>query len=215
MSILSFNPRTHEECDEPGSTFVTSFPCFNPRTHEECDHDIFRTKVIISSFNPRTHEECDPHTGRNLWNSSISFNPRTHEECDFASVPVQKLCNCFNPRTHEECDCLFRPKQTLLHKFQSTHSRGVRHPARLSGLVYIPGFNPRTHEECDTLSNGDTTVEIVSIHALTRSATKNDRSYFSYLMFQSTHSRGVRLSKRLLLYNGGSFNPRTHEECDP
>ena len=78
------------------------------------------------------------------------------------------------------------------------------------------GFNPRTHEECDR--------EPVS-------GTKKD------LLFQSTHSRGVRLSNQKRNVNTetvsihaltrsatvemaqkelelASFNPRTHEECD-
>ena len=54
-------------------------------------------------------------------------------------------------------------------------------------------FNPRTHEECD-FPDGRR-VEYDS-------------------MFQSTHSRGVRLLTRLLSCTVVSFNPRTHEECD-
>ncbi len=33
-------------------------------------------------------------------------------------------------------------------------------------------------------------------------------------VFQSTHSRGVRLSPPLTIVNYIHFNPRTHEECD-
>ena len=33
-------------------------------------------------------------------------------------------------------------------------------------------------------------------------------------MFQSTHSRGVRLTDLQDAYFHASFNPRTHEECD-
>ena len=100
-------------------------------------------------------------------------------------------------------------------------------------------FNPRTHEECDVANTSyvlnskpisihaltrSATIGIfviqsnrtISIHALTRSATQpqiiNSMSQF---IFQSTHSRGVRLTRSAsssrFLYN---FNPRTHEECD-
>ena len=77
---------------------------------------------------------------------------------------------------------------------------------------------------------------IVSIHALTRSATlppcrKRRRwrfqsthsrgvrrfwlvANFTLRSFQSTHSRGVRLLVLLCLVLQHSFNPRTHEECD-
>ena len=33
-------------------------------------------------------------------------------------------------------------------------------------------------------------------------------------MFQSTHSRGVRLADKLQAGEYDRFNPRTHEECD-
>ncbi len=78
-------------------------------------------------------------------------------------------------------------------KFQSTHSRGVRH--RITpNIIAIENFNPRTHEECD----------ILAVFLIYRN-----------LQFQSTHSRGVRpfafWSKSPVYSN---FNPRTHEECD-
>ncbi len=76
----------------------------------------------------------------------------------------------FNPRPHEECDYFFY------------RSFGCG--------VY---FNPRTHEECDATKNKEVLSCIISIHALTRSATG-------------------------WLPNGFvaefDFNPRTHEECD-
>ena len=60
--------------------------------------------------------------------------------------------------------------------------------------VTLINFNPRTHEECDTIPG--------AVLADT-------------FIFQSTHSRGVRLvtirSISGIMYN---FNPRTHEECD-
>ncbi len=59
----------------------------------------------------------------------------------------------FNPRNHEECDpdCSKRPASTG--RFQSTHSRGVRR---------------------DGLQKGRSSA-IISIHALTRSATEMTR----------------------------------------
>ena len=100
-------------------------------------------------------------------------------------------------------------------------------------------FNPRTHKECDRNHNsGITRRKIISIHALTRSATK--QFFFKVLtswLFQSTHSQGVRLTSQrldarfsfisihaltrsathvcLLVYQQiRNFNPRTHKECD-
>ena len=55
----------------------------------------------------------------------------------------------------------------------------------------------------------------ISIHALTRSATIRGALFSSKsFRFQSTHSRGVRLSVSALPLETLHFNPRTHEECD-
>ena len=78
----------------------------------------------------------------------------------------------FNPRTHEECDRI-----------------GKKYRRNLCN------FNPRTHEECDLrctvrrVRRGD-----ISIHALTRSATMMSCTFALLRRFQSTHSRGVRLT---------------------
>ena len=55
---------------------------------------------------------------------------------------------------------------------------------------------------------------IVSIHALTRSATALKIKDSHTVLFQSTHSRGVRLGNGANSFYFNSFNPRTHEECD-
>ena len=103
----------------------------------------------------------------------MSFNPRTREECD--SRPQSERCDKrrFNPRTREECD--------------------VR---RNVGRHVAIGFNPRTREECDMRGGDDLrTVGQVSIHALARSATRFALAVRrDLLLFQSTHSRGVRLA---------------------
>ena len=55
-------------------------------------------------------------------------------------------------------------------------------------------FNPRTHEECDyDTYHRVRKYKMVSIHALTKSATATPAPY-------------------PLVFSG--FNPRTHEECD-
>ena len=103
-----------------------------------------------------------------------------------------------------------------LRLFQSTHSQGVRPPSAVSCLrvktisihaltrsatAYsklpaspLLNFNPRTHKECDDIPSMKSLAQII---------------------FQSTHSQGVRLKtlpKPTIL--GGYFNPRTHKECD-
>ena len=123
-------------------------------------------------------------------------------------------------------------------RFQSTHSRGVRrglgykysdndfisihaltrsatfnrHPSRR----YRHDFNPRTHEECDECS---TIVKPLGSYFNPRTHEECDHNFIFKrhvrILFQSTHSRGVRRPYTCstsipTLY----FNPRTHEECD-
>ena len=129
---------------------------------------------------------------------------------------MESIQPSFNPRTHEECDPFVVVDESLKIKFQSTHSRGVRHKTKIMAALRLNvsihaltrsatyrdtscrsrpnGFNPRTHEECDTaLMLPLSSIVAVSIHALTRSAT--GRRPFVPGCF-------------------ACFNPRTHEECD-
>ena len=145
-----------------------------------------------------------------------NFNPRTHEECDIKPWRLHGVKINFNPRTHEECDALRSDETACTCKFQSTHSRGVRRRLLIS----------------PTMSS------LISIHALTRSATMVCFGCQQFcVLFQSTHSRGVRqfpvsliwfhvmISIHALTRSATSnvtsapcfslyFNPRTHEECD-
>ena len=55
-----------------------------------------------------------------------NFNPRTHVGCDISALLSSNYGTDFNPRTHVGCDAFhafFRPH---MHRFQSTHPRGVR-----------------------------------------------------------------------------------------
>ena len=110
----------------------------------------------------------------------------------FLSLQLVVFCS-FNPRTHEECDLVGVRIVLQLCSFQSTHSRRVR-PRRRLIKKPRPGFNPRTHEECDAEPTGEMEYLVgVSIHALTKSATRCNKM--------------ATTAKK-------SFNPRTHEECD-
>ena len=228
---------THSRGVRPFSVFINwYFYCFNPRTHEECDgstlddpgnHVRFQSTHsrgvrhlhtlparLLLCFNPRTHEECDvqwlrkcncqAHVSIHALTRSATFcylfvyrgsNVSIHaltRSATQSSIERQGYENSLNPRTNEECD-------------------QVRPEGIFPGIC----FNPRTHEECDkSLQRGKLTKD-VSIHALTRSATTSDIFSFTSDLFQSTHSRGVRLDdmplpKTVFL----CFNPRTHEECD-
>ena len=99
--------------------------------------------------------------------------------------------------------------------FQSTHSRGVRHRPSSSSRP-MRCFNPRTHEECDLTPFRNFHLQIVSIHALTRSATIAPLNKLKS-MIVSIHAltRSATSSFPSTCCPGNRFNPRTHEECDP
>ena len=186
---------------------------FNPRTHEECDLylncSVKKKRKFQSTHSRRVRLYGSGADRRDLYvsihaltksatiYSSIfksieSFNPRTHEECDLRLFYSDPYNLSFNPRTHEECD------------------------AQKIDIVLRPykGFNPRTHEECDKLAEHIIVNTIVSIHALTKSATTRLRGQYHFIevsihaltksatslgneafmqnQFQSTHSRRVR-----------------------
>ena len=99
----------------------------------------------------------------------------------------------FNPRTHKECDNFTR---LSCHLFKN--------------------FNPRTHKECDHNSKAKSTNKsVISIHALTKSATLQSVICVSYFLI-SIHA----LTKSATgdtwhsIARRHDFNPRTHKECD-
>ena len=124
-----------------------------------------------------------------------------------------------------------------LSKFQSTHSRGVRHPASLvSFLTKYISIHALTRS-ATKLKPRIRVRRIISIHALTRSATLNNMEdvigakisihaltrsatfYANELLatdFISIHAltRSATSAKINYCPMCGNFNPRTHEECD-
>ena len=46
----SFNPHTHEGCDQVFPVILTFSPCFNPHTHEGCDAQYAKCTHILSKF---------------------------------------------------------------------------------------------------------------------------------------------------------------------
>ena len=141
---------------------------FNPRTHEGCDNKQHKNYFIalVSIHAPTRGATCRWKNRKCYW----SFNPRTHEGCDYKIQQIISRIWSFNPRTHEGCDCkntlCKQTQQVSIHaptrgatqqpqmldaelQFQSTHPRGVR-PFDLGLGLYV--YN-------------------VSIHAPTRGAT--------------------------------------------
>ena len=165
-------------------------------------------------FNPRTHEECDRLHGCSYLSGSVSIHALTRSATVFTDPPygMKKVSIHALTRSATKSDAVwFACTVVSIHAltrsatciaplelstyFVSIHAltrsatcdgQAVRHIVRC--------FNPRTHEECDV--EGGIYFGLgpsVSIHALTRSATKFKSQRLSFTMFQSTHSRGVRL----------------------
>ena len=90
---------------------------------------------------------------RNLLNLQvllvISIHALTRSATYAGADNILLLGRNFNPRTHKECDFTGLRMKDIPLVFQSTHSQGVR---RLSNLIFAD-------------------MALISIHALTRSAT--------------------------------------------
>ena len=143
----------------------------------------------------------------------------------------------FNPRTHEECDRRDFWNFDLPGKFQSTHSRGVRLPGfRCCRWLLCISIHALTRSA--TKGNGwifhfsDISIHAltrsatasglkvvgpggISIHALTRSATNLAISMFIPPLI-SIHAltRSATSVRSAPWPRAAYFNPRTHEECD-
>ena len=135
---------------ESACIFPSSSSHFNPRTHEECDCLFFLTASTPNLISIHALTRSATHSFRSRFRILSNFNPRTHEECD-------------------DYESTFFDFPDL---FQSTHSRGVRLSLAFLHNAAFPNFNPRTHEECDAGATAFVKMGIISIHALTRSATE-------------------------------------------
>ena len=122
----------------------------------------------------------------------------------------------FNPRTHEECDPGTWWSINAYGRFQSTHSRGVR--PGLQQAIHASVVFQSTHSRGVRLGVGIGVLQAddpISIHALTRSATRTDYAvgYMTRNFNPRTHEE---CDNRSWLHGQvyQNFNPRTHEECD-
>ena len=143
------------------------------------------------------------------------FNPRTHEECDKDNLTGEQIEYTFQSTHSRGVRRYIRVVEWCSIRFQSTHSRGVRLSVAYA-LISPFYFNPRTHEECDRSSP---ILLSMRIYFNPRTHEECDHNFIFKrhvrILFQSTHSRGVRRPYTCstsipTLY----FNPRTHEECD-
>ncbi len=165
----SFNPRTHEECDDHKqslrdirqvSIHALTRSATLPGVHHHSGH---------GSFNPRTHEECDCIARQRTLSGKVSIHALTRS-ATFGRVCHTIFLSCFNPRTHEECDLTVTAEgdgeDVSIHALTRSATSSAAHHR-----CWHDCFNPRTHEECDGIFEFPASFNF---------------------MFQSTHSRGVR-----------------------
>ena len=106
---------------------------------------------------------------------------------------IKKYNRSFNPHTHEGCDIKFKKQICLL----------------LS-------FNPHTHEGCDYAFILISILYYVSIHTPTKGVTQYPlRNRQATKVSIHTPTKGVTASSSVFTPNLASFNPHTHEGCDP
>ena len=143
---------------------------FNPRTHEECDFHFSEKNKTEGYFNPRTHEECD-RKSRGTRYSDRKFQSTHSRGVRLRQRSTSAIGMYFNPRTHEECDMSCVALHSIRKRFQSTHSRGVR-PKLFKKSVPACVFQS-THSRGVRRADSPRIAlhEMISIHALTRSAT--------------------------------------------
>ena len=121
----------------------------------------------------------------------------------------------FNPRTHKECDVLSTTLTPTPQPFQSTHSQGVRQ-LLLDQVINAKPFQS-THSQGVRLNlpSCHNVGCLISIHALTRSATALLEQILGqdYYFNPRTHKE---CDEAVNIYNPeqDDFNPRTHKECD-
>ncbi len=99
----------------------------------------------------------------------------------------------FNPRTHKECDVGTIDQNQLLVNI-SIHA--LTRSATSYGFLFNEpkeDFNPRTHKECDTVIDF---TNYMDVYFNPRTHKECDAIFtsifFTLLLFQSTHSQGVR-----------------------
>ena len=152
---------------------------------------------------------------RFLWRRNFYFNPRTRTGCDVCPDTRHAMAGYFNPRTRTGCDkglgqrlpghsgvfqsthphgvrlTSIRRALTNL-AFQSTHPHGVRRRVTTHGsrTFTFQSTHPHGVRHLDDLS-GDG-LNIISIHAPARGATRVVVQSVTPRGFQSTHPHGVR-----------------------
>ena len=118
-------------------------------------------------------------------------------------------------RSHGARLCISSKSILCSFVFQSTRSHGARHHDKPKGFTTI-GFNPRAHTERDPYSLPHVPDRLpVSIHALTRSATRGRfRSTRQPMCFNPRAHTERDSMQKPCLWLISCFNPRAHTERD-
>ena len=127
----------------------------------------------------------------NEWQQEISIHALTRSATRVLPQFPQ-VVDYFNPRTHEECD---PAKSTLNHWMiyfnPRTHEECDACPPHQTPSIL--NFNPRTHEECDKYAGRGKDLLLLFQSTHSRGVRPDSSSWIvRRIAFQSTHSRGVR-----------------------
>ena len=201
---------------------------------------VWQTFIIINS-NCKMFQSTHP---RRVWLLvllllllAISFNPHTHEGCD-QPIQIRTLNLSLFQSTHPRRVWRANHFSQKLSWYVSIHTptKGVtaRFGARGAQAVvsiHTPTKGVTPHQlrrrlkhlvSIHTPTKGVTincyvrvTSFFVSIHTPTKGVTDRYNGAFCFGLFQSTHPRRVWLINLRININHRSFNPHTHEGCDP
>ena len=174
---MSFNPRTHEECDDTLWIYRTFLQVSIHALTRSATSKGFCKGIIFDLFQSTHSRGVRPHFCD--WfcrHIAVSIHALTRSATYSLSL-IETVKGCFNPRTHEECDDNILV-ESYFSLFQSTHSRGVR-PIHIMRIW--------DHNMFQSTHSRGVRLPLFS------------RLYLS-IQFQSTHSRGVRPHIFFLFY---------------
>ena len=164
---------------------------FNPRTHEECDNKSFDCPVQSGvSIHALTRSATPNYYSMRLKEQRFQSTHSRGVRRDTSGTEEQKEAVSIHALTRSATADAWLTGGMCM--FQSTHSRGVRLAAFVcQGKARFVSIHALTRSATKTEHVDGERIK-VSIHALTRSATSFLPPILLIFQFQSTHSRGVR-----------------------
>ncbi len=166
----------------------------------------------MCSFNPRSHTGSDYEAAREAYLLGVSIHAPTRGATTGYVWNSDDLM--FQSTLPHGERLLGGISGAISGKFQSTLPHGERPCARRHAGGQ-GGFNPRSHTGSDCGLPKHIKRQIVSIHAPTRGATREDALTALQSMFQSTLPHGERPNGFSPFPTSTCFNPRSHTGSDP